>query len=74
VQPLDTSPFTGIGPDSRWTNSTHLGTEYAALLVDPGYFQPARTDRLPAVGGGVVTLSVVDGSRFWTEPWFCWRS
>src|SRR5688572_18283596 len=33
VQPLASQPFTEIRADSTWTNRTHLGTEYAALLV-----------------------------------------
>ena len=32
VQPFANQPFTVIGPESKWENSTHLGTEYAALL------------------------------------------
>src|SRR5829696_5165332 len=37
VQPFADQPFTKIEPDSTWSNSTHLGTEYAALLVERGY-------------------------------------
>ena len=33
IQPLFNSPFTTIQPTSSWVNSTHLGSEYAALLV-----------------------------------------
>jgi len=63
VQPLVDEPFTKIRPDSSWTNSTHLGTEYAALLVQAG-FQPAATlEELPARGGDVVTVAVVNGSK-----------
>src|SRR5882672_9101710 len=40
VQPTADGPFTVIKPDSTWTNSTHPGTEYAALLVEPGYRPP----------------------------------
>ena len=36
IQPFATQPFTKIQPDSTWRNSTHLGTEYAAILVEPG--------------------------------------
>ena len=28
----------------KWTNATHLGTEYAALLVAPGYHPPPALD------------------------------
>src|ERR1700750_1789518 len=40
VQPLVDQPFTEIQKNSKWTNATHLGMEYAALLVDPGYRPP----------------------------------
>src|SRR5262245_36241606 len=47
VQPLADQPLTPIRKDSTWENTTHVGTEYAALLVEPGYKPPARTDELP---------------------------
>ena len=36
VQPLTAQPFTRIAADGSWTSTIHLGTEYAALLVEPG--------------------------------------
>jgi hypothetical protein len=57
VQPLTNQPFTKIQPDSKWSNSTHLGTEYAALLVEPGYRPPAKLDSLPAEGGAVIAVA-----------------
>jgi hypothetical protein len=63
VQPLAGAPFTKIRPDSTWTNSTHVGTEYAALLVKSG-FRPATTlDELPMPSGEVVAKAVVKGSE-----------
>lgn len=63
VQPLRSNPFTRIQADSKWTNATHLGTEYAALLVDPE-FQPAFTyDALPSRGGNVAAVAVVRGQK-----------
>ncbi|MGA3234875.1 MAG: hypothetical protein ABSG03_01130 [Bryobacteraceae bacterium] len=61
LQPSDSAPFTAIQPDSTWKSSVHLGTEYAALLVEPGYSPPAAptTDVLPAKGGGVVAVATV---------------
>lgn len=71
VQPYADRPFTSIRPDSTWKNSTHLGTEYAALLVEEGYHAPARTDELPKVGGGVVALVLVPGEVvLWRKGWF----
>src|SRR5262245_29599871 len=76
VQPFTDQPFTKIQPDSTWRNSTHLGTQYAALLVEPDYHPPARTDVLPTQGGGVVAVAVVTGEvrllvpAFWQTWWF----
>jgi hypothetical protein len=63
VQPYTTEPFTAIQPDGTWTSSTHLGSEYAALLVDPGYKPPPRVDALPAPGGVIASVAVVRGTR-----------
>lgn len=71
VQPYADRPFTAIRPDSTWKNSTHLGTEYAALLVEEGYNPPAQIDELPKVGGGVVALASVPGDVvLWRKGWF----
>ena len=61
IQPFTDRPFTTIQGDSRWKNQTHLGTEYAALLVDPGYRPPQTTETLPSAGAGVITTAVVKG-------------
>ena len=61
VQPLVNEPFTKIHPDSTWTNSTHLGTEYAALLVEPGYRPPPTAEALPNQGSGVVAVATANG-------------
>ena len=71
VQPFADQQFTKIQTDSTWSNSTHLGTEYAALLVDSEYRPPAKTDVLPSHGGGVVAVAIVGGGlRFWQTWWF----
>jgi hypothetical protein len=62
VQPLSSSPFTKIQPDSTWINSTHLGSEYAALLVEPGYRPQLRMDALPNIGGEVAAVGTVAGA------------
>jgi hypothetical protein len=61
VQPFANQPFTDIETESRWENSTHLGTEYAALLVAPGYRPPETTTKLPGTGGGVVAAVTAKG-------------
>lgn len=71
VQPLVDQPFTTIEADSRWRNSTHFGTQYAALLVDLNYQPPASTDSLPSTGHGVVAVAVVNGRpEIWQTWWF----
>ena len=52
VQPFADQPFTQIQSNSKWRSTTHLGTEYAALLVEPGYRPAPVTDSLPARATG----------------------
>ena len=61
VQPLANQPYTKIQADGTWSSATHLGTDYAALLVNPGYQPPATTEELPAVGGGIVSVASTKG-------------
>jgi len=61
IQPMTFRPFTTIQSDSSWTNSTHLGTEYAAFLVDAEYHPLAKMDALPGPGSGVITVATVKG-------------
>ena len=56
VQPYVSAPYTKLQNNNRWTTSTHLGTEYAALLVRPTYQPNARTDALPRVSSGVLAI------------------
>jgi signal transduction histidine kinase len=71
VQPYADKPFTTIEADSTWTNQTHLGTEYAALLVESGYAPPALTITIPGEGDGVVAIVVRGGTPpFWRRWWF----
>jgi hypothetical protein len=62
IQPFTEKPFTKLESDSKWKNQTHLGTEYAALLVDASYRPPQTTETLPAVGAGVSAEAVVKGT------------
>ncbi len=61
IQPFANQPFTKIQPDSTWRNSTHLGTDYAALLVEPDFHPAAKITALPAEGNGVVAVAVSMG-------------
>jgi signal transduction histidine kinase len=71
VQPLADQPYTRIQPDSKWRSSTHFGTEYAALLVDPGYRPPATMEALPGEGAGVIVVATTKGRpAYWQTWWF----
>src|SRR5271170_3467180 len=54
-------PFTTIKADGRWKASVHLGTQYAALLVDSTYNPPEQTESSPIAGNGVVALAIANG-------------
>jgi hypothetical protein len=62
VQPSTDRPFTTIQAGARWKGSTHLGTDYAALLVEPGYTPSDTAEALPSLGAGVVTVAVTKGT------------
>jgi signal transduction histidine kinase len=69
VQPFANQPFTSIRPSSKWSNFTHPGTEYAALLVGPDFQPPLTSNELPTAG--VVTFAVTRGEpAFWQRWWF----
>ncbi|WP_353063123.1 glycoside hydrolase family 16 protein [Tunturibacter psychrotolerans] len=61
IQPFANQPFTEIQPDSTWRNSTHLGTDYAALLVEPGFHPATKLPTLPAEGNGVIAIATSKG-------------
>jgi len=61
VQPDSDHPFVTIQQDSKWSTSTHLGYEYAALLVEPAYRPPPTMDATPTQGGSVVAVTIVKG-------------
>jgi hypothetical protein len=47
--------------ESKFENSTHLGTEYAALLVADGYRPPETADNLPEKGRYVIAVASAKG-------------
>ena len=61
VQPWPEHPFTSIESDSIWSTQTHLGYEYAALLVNADYHPAPTIDVAPTVGGSVEALKIVNG-------------
>jgi hypothetical protein len=68
VQPFRSRPFTAIEDGATWKNSIHVGTEYAALLVDADYRPPATTGSLPERGGGIVAVARVAGTGTFVPP------
>ena len=62
VQPLTAQPFTTVGRDSTWQSMIHLGSEYAALLVEDGYRPANSRDALPPLGNGVIAIAAVNGT------------
>ena len=62
VQPWPDRPFIPIQGDSTWSTDTHLGFEYAALLVDPGYQPPPTMDLQPTPGGSIALVKIVKGA------------
>jgi hypothetical protein len=62
VQPWPDRPFVSIRADSTWSTETHLGFEYAALLVDPDYHPLPTMDIAPSQGGSVVLVKIVKGT------------
>ncbi len=78
LQPLLTSPFTAILPDQVWRNETHLGTEYAVLLVDSSFHPAAILSQLPKRGQGIAAVAATRGqeksSSFFVDfSGFTWR-
>jgi hypothetical protein len=64
IQPFARDPlFTKVQADSKWKNVTHLGEEYAALLVEPRYSPPQITEVLPVTGGAIAAVAVVKGQN-----------
>jgi signal transduction histidine kinase len=69
VQPFANQPFTQIQADSTWGNSTHPGTQYAALLVGSAFRPPLTADVLPTQG--VFATAITQGELpFWRKWWF----
>ncbi|HXQ38894.1 MAG TPA: hypothetical protein VN843_33135, partial [Anaerolineales bacterium] len=62
VQPEPDHPFIPIKADSTWSTETHLGFEYAALLVDPDYQPLSTMDVAPTQGGPIALVTIVKGT------------
>ncbi|MEO8660891.1 MAG: hypothetical protein ABI693_20640 [Bryobacteraceae bacterium] len=66
LQPLPEQPYTKVQTGLQWINSTHLGTDYAALLVAPEYRPSVSLDTLPPAGGLIASVASVKGQA--TSP------
>lgn len=62
VQPWPEQPFIPIGSDFTWSTQTHLGYEYAALLVNTDYHPAPTINVTPTLGGSVVALKIANGA------------
>lgn len=62
IQPAREQPFTKINSDRSWVSPTHLGTEYAAILVDAEYKPQNIVDTLPKQAGQVAAVATVKGT------------
>jgi len=62
VQPWPDQALIPIHADSTWSTETHLGFEYAALLVDAGYHPLPTMDVAPTPGGAVAFVKIVKGT------------
>lgn len=67
VQPFENSPKTtiiSVGPwlwkwsQGKWAARVHCGSEYAALLVNPGYNPPNQTDA-PPQSADILSIHVI---------------
>ena len=60
VQPYIDSPDTAINDDGTWRNDTHLGSQYAALLVKSSYKPSTTTGKLPEIGGLILAIATAN--------------
>ena len=63
VQPYGDSPYTDIGTNGNWHSQTHLGSDYAALLVKPSFQAPATVPDLAQLKEGIIVIAKVEGRR-----------
>ena len=65
VQPLANAFMTAVGSGGKWSCETHLGVQYAVLLVRPEYSSRVRPviDDLPLKGGDILDVLVVEARK-----------
>jgi hypothetical protein len=62
VQPITDNPYTKI-TSGIWQNETHLGIEYAALLVKKSYKPSNTLITLPQTDNLVLAIKIVEASK-----------
>jgi hypothetical protein len=62
IQPYTASPLTTIQADGTWTSVSHLGAEYAAILVNDGFRPDMIAPLLPSVGLNVAVVAIARGA------------
>lgn len=62
VQPTTASPYTKI-TTGTWQNETHLGIQYAALLVKKSYKPNNTIVTLPQTDDNVLAIKIVDAAK-----------
>lgn len=63
VQPLISHPFTKIDNKGNWSNWTHLGHRYAALVVLPSFNPPPKPHALPVSDEVILTAETQSASK-----------
>jgi hypothetical protein len=61
VQPWPEQPFIPIQRDSTWSTQTHLGYQYAAMLVNADYHPAPTINIAPTISGSVAAMKIVEG-------------
>ena len=62
VQPWPDHALIPIQDNSTFSTETHLGFEYAALLVDQDYHPLPTMDLAPVPGGSIAAVTIVKGA------------
>jgi hypothetical protein len=62
IQPMDEASQP-VASDGTWTNWTHTGASYAAILVSTNYAPESRRAILPSIGDDVVAETIVEGKK-----------
>lgn len=70
IQPFADRVYTDIQTDSKWSNTTHLGTEYAALLVAPDFVPEAKISTLPEKNDSIIAVKSVGGTPMYFQTWW----